>query len=85
MSEGVLLSEKAVVNVDNEFTFKGMNFKIDELNIDYHVSHRYDEVEEYENFSLMELITVELNENMQLRFYNEDGIEIYGVHYQKRN
>lgn len=77
------LKSKIVVNADNEFEFSGATFIIPESNKKYKVLKKYSEVEDYENESFMEFVSVGLGKNLELKFYDESGAEILGVTLKK--
>lgn len=78
-----MMTTRAIVNADNEFTLDGIVFVIPEDNAGYKVFKKYDEVEEYENESFMESISVELSEDLKLKFYDEANQEVEGVFLKK--
>lgn len=74
-----ILKRNIVVNADNEFDFSGRTFIIPESNKKYKVLKKYNEVDEYENESFMEYVSVGLGANLSLKFYDENDDEVHGV------
>lgn len=79
----VAIERKAVVDTDNKFSVLGMDFLLPLDNEDYKVLKKAGDVEEYENESRMDAVTVKMDKDLYLRFYNENGKEIHGVELQK--
>lgn len=64
------------VNTDNEFAFMNQNFIIDESVEEYKVHNKAFEVEDYTNEAYMEEILVAIDNENNLRFYNQNYDEI---------
>lgn len=79
MRNNYLLSENAVVDVDNSFSFRGISFKIPEDNEQYRVINKYDESEDYDNESNMDNILVVLGKDFKFYFYDQNGDEVKNV------
>ena len=82
MNNGII-KRGIVVNADNEFIFLDATFIIPESNKKYRVLKKYDEVDDYENESFMEYVSVGIGVDMALKFYDENEEEIYGVVLKK--
>ena len=83
MRNNYLYTEKAIVNVDNEFSAKGFSFVIPEDNEQYRVVSKYDEDDNYENESLMTYVNVVLGRDMKLYFYDQNWEAIDKVAFKK--
>ncbi len=79
-STAILKNSKATewryVNVDNEFTFMNQIFVINNSVEEYKVYNKAGEVEEFTNESYMEEILVAIDNDNNLRFYNQNYDEI---------
>lgn len=64
------------VNTENEFSFMGKVFVISDTVTQYRVINKAGEVEDYTNESFMEEIMVAVDQDNQLRFYDQDYYEI---------
>lgn len=73
-----------VVNIDNEFELFGHYFKIPDDNELYKVASKCGEVDEYENYSNADTVSIKIDENLSLRVYDEAGDEIEGVKVIKK-
>ena len=82
MSEKII-KKGIVVNADNEFEFLNATFIIPESNKKYKVLKKYNEVDEYENESFMEYVSVGLGVGLSLKFYDENEEVIEGVVLKK--
>lgn len=60
------------VNTDNEFTFMDKVFVINEDVEEYKVHNKAGSVEDYTNEAYMEEILVSVNNDNQIRFYNQN-------------
>lgn len=69
-------TEWRYVNVDNEFTFMGKVFIIDDSVEEYKVYNKVGIVDDYTNESYMEEILISIDKNNNLRFYNQNYDEI---------
>lgn len=69
-------SQWCYVNTDNEFKFMDNVFIIDESVEDYKVHNKAGEVEDFTNEAYMEEILVVLENDGQLKFYNQNYDEI---------
>lgn len=83
MRNNYLFSEKCLVDADNEFSVKGLNFKIPENNENYKVANKYTESKNYDNESKMTHITAIIGRDMKFYFYDEDGEAVRGVALKK--
>lgn len=73
------LLTKCIVNVDNEFTFNGLLFKISKRNKDYRVSNSYKENDDYTNTAEMTYVLVGVNNDCKIIVLNENNSVIKDV------
>ena len=79
----VAIEKKAVVDIDNNFKILGMDFLLPLDNKEYKVLKKAGSVDEYENESRMDTVTVKIDQDLYLKFYDEEGREIHGVELKK--
>jgi len=65
-------TEWRYVNTENEFTFMNQTFVIDEKVEEYKVHNRAGEVEDFTNEAYMEEILVVIDNNNNIKFYNQN-------------
>lgn len=83
MRNNYILSQNAVVDVDNQFSLNGMIFQIPEENEDYRVVNKYNESEDYDNESNMDSILIVLGRDFKYYFYNQNGEEVKNIKLKK--
>lgn len=83
MRNNYLFSEKVVVDSDNVFSVRGIDFVIPEDNLAYKVANKYSESENYDNESNMTSITAVLGRDMKFYFYDENGTAVEKVTLKK--
>jgi hypothetical protein len=69
-------SQWCYVNTDNEFTFMGGTFVIDQSVEEYKVVNKAGEVEDYTNEAYMEEVLAVLGNDGIIRFYNQNYDQI---------
>lgn len=79
----VAIEKKAVVDTDNNFKVLGVDFLLPLDNKEYKVLKKAGSVDEYENESRMDTVTVKIDQDLYLKFYDEEGREIHGVELKK--
>ena len=83
MMSDFIISKDVVVDADNKFSLLGLDFIIPQDNNRYKVFKKYDELEEFENESAMDTVTVKLNKDFQVKFFDENDEEVFGVEIKK--
>lgn len=72
-------SEWCVVDADNLFKFKNNLYSIGEVESEYKVYNKYDEVEDYTNETYMDKVLVIVTRNKELKFYNQNYDEMFDI------
>lgn len=70
------VTEWKYIDINNEFSFMGKVFKLDESVDDYKVYNKAGTVDDYTNESYMEEILISIGLDNKLRFYNQNYEEI---------
>jgi len=76
--ENSKILEWCYVNTDNEFEFMNRTFAIDESVEQYKVYNKAGEADDYTNEAMMDKILVVVDNDIKLRFYDQDLNEIDG-------